>query len=314
VNDADLNPWTIFSKDSNIEASHCDCMAGLGSVCTHVAALLFYCEYVSRKKNDCTVTDVPAYWVDPTASKKVNIFPKKVVDICYQNAKSMYKKDGKVEKKNARVNKAHFPKNPIANQKELVKFLENVKNCTPTCVLLKVVPPFCHTFANDEKIKFPFTLTNLYSEENVYKSLDELIIIGNSLKFNLTDDDVAYIEESTRRQSKNKNWHLYRVGRVTASVAYRVCHVKAPDSSISLIKSICYPSSTQLRKKAILWGCEHEKDALAAYLRATMRNHKNLQVKLNYYSIFFSSMSLFIVFGLYYRCSVAAYSFTKFIK
>ncbi|WAR13998.1 hypothetical protein MAR_004103, partial [Mya arenaria] len=37
-----LQPWVIAKPDGVFVAAHCNCMAGLGEACTHVAALLFY--------------------------------------------------------------------------------------------------------------------------------------------------------------------------------------------------------------------------------------------------------------------------------
>ena len=39
-----LKPWIICERDGRIVAAHCDCIAGLGEACTHVAALLFAVE------------------------------------------------------------------------------------------------------------------------------------------------------------------------------------------------------------------------------------------------------------------------------
>jgi hypothetical protein len=86
------------------------------------------------------------------------------------------------------------------------------------------------------------------------------------------------IEEKTRLQSHGSEWKKYRTGRITASVAREACHVKSADSNISLINKICYPSSTQIRKKAILWGCKHKKDGLSAYIQIEMEKHTNLRV------------------------------------
>jgi len=35
------SPWVIAEEDGNIVVGHCDCMAGLGMTCSHVASLLF---------------------------------------------------------------------------------------------------------------------------------------------------------------------------------------------------------------------------------------------------------------------------------
>ncbi|KAH7957805.1 hypothetical protein HPB52_022770 [Rhipicephalus sanguineus] len=37
-------PWVLVKRDGTVSTAHCTCMAGLGEVCTHVAALLFKVE------------------------------------------------------------------------------------------------------------------------------------------------------------------------------------------------------------------------------------------------------------------------------
>uniref|UniRef100_A0A1X7TAX0 SWIM-type domain-containing protein n=1 Tax=Amphimedon queenslandica TaxID=400682 RepID=A0A1X7TAX0_AMPQE len=39
-----LIPWIIAEKDRKIVAGHCDCMAGLGGTCSHVASFLWAIE------------------------------------------------------------------------------------------------------------------------------------------------------------------------------------------------------------------------------------------------------------------------------
>ena len=277
INEPDLHVWIITNKTSDILASHCKCMAGLGETCSHAAAVLFLCEYVTRRNNDASVTDQLAYWVNPNASKKVSVSPKKVAQIRLENVNSKYKNSRTKNTADLEVKKRYFPKNAIRNRKNLIEFLSKVQKVNPHCAALSVVSPFCDEI--DRKKMFPFLLSKLYKEEYSRKSLQELKILGGSLKFNLTEKELMYIEERTRKQANNHDWILYRVGRITASNVYSVCHVKAPDSNISLIKSICYASSTQIRKKSILWGCEHEKDALARYLSINSPKHRNLQVE-----------------------------------
>ena len=39
LNEKPLTPWLVAEKEGKIHAAHCDCMAGLGETCSHVAAL-----------------------------------------------------------------------------------------------------------------------------------------------------------------------------------------------------------------------------------------------------------------------------------
>ena len=51
-----LNCWIIIDNTGEICCAHCNCMAGLGEVCTHVAAILFYLEAISRIQGKKTCT------------------------------------------------------------------------------------------------------------------------------------------------------------------------------------------------------------------------------------------------------------------
>lgn len=70
-----LHPWVIASKTGTVLAAHCDCMAGLGEACTHVAALLFAVEANVRTCEMKTVTQEKAYWMLPSSFKKVKYSP-----------------------------------------------------------------------------------------------------------------------------------------------------------------------------------------------------------------------------------------------
>jgi len=48
VTETPHHPWVAVTGDGTIIAGHCDCMAGLGETCSHVAALLFTIEAAVR--------------------------------------------------------------------------------------------------------------------------------------------------------------------------------------------------------------------------------------------------------------------------
>ena len=41
MNEKPLVPWIIAEAEGKIIAANCDCMAGLGETCSHVASLLW---------------------------------------------------------------------------------------------------------------------------------------------------------------------------------------------------------------------------------------------------------------------------------
>ena len=272
LNEPDLMAWVICSTTGTVESCHCSCVTGLGESCSHVAALLFYCESIEREKNDTSVTEVPAYWVK--RSKKP-ISPKVMSEIPTCNAIAVYTKKKTCQKKSL---DRHINKKKLPKKIQVAAFLHGLKPVSPDTVLLKLVPPFYKDHLQIEK--FPFFFSGLYKEEYSDFSLEKLMEIGRKLEYNLTQSDIEEIEIKTRHQSHSATWRKYRMGRITASVSREVCHVKSADSNMTLIRRICYPSATQIRKKAILWGCRHEKDALAAYFQINMKHHINLKVNM----------------------------------
>ena len=76
-----LTPWVVAKCAGKILAAHCDCVAGLGETCSHVASVLFtIIECGVRIRDSMTVTQKKAYWVMPTGVKEVQYAPVKDVD------------------------------------------------------------------------------------------------------------------------------------------------------------------------------------------------------------------------------------------
>ena len=80
ANKAPLQPWVITEITGKVLSGHCDCMAGLGEVCTHVSAMLFAMEAIIKIRNNKTVTDEPAYWMLPNTVKKIPYAPIAEID------------------------------------------------------------------------------------------------------------------------------------------------------------------------------------------------------------------------------------------
>ena len=66
-----LTPWVVCENSGKVLSAHCDCMAGLGESCSHVASLLWAIEAGCKRRDSLTVTDKKAYWVLPTSVKTV---------------------------------------------------------------------------------------------------------------------------------------------------------------------------------------------------------------------------------------------------
>ena len=58
--------WVAVQKDGVVVCAHCDCMAGLGEACSHIAALLFTLDANTQVKKGLSCTSVSCYWLPPT--------------------------------------------------------------------------------------------------------------------------------------------------------------------------------------------------------------------------------------------------------
>ena len=57
MNDPSLQPWLILEPDGTVISAHCNCMAGIGEVCSHIGALLFAVKAVVKIRHSKTVTE-----------------------------------------------------------------------------------------------------------------------------------------------------------------------------------------------------------------------------------------------------------------
>ena len=71
ANDSLLHAWVIAQRDGVIESGHCTCMAGLGEVCSHIGAILFYVETIQRVKSSSTCTQSICSWIIPKGVKDI---------------------------------------------------------------------------------------------------------------------------------------------------------------------------------------------------------------------------------------------------
>ena len=71
-----------------MESGHCKCMAGLGEVCSHIGAILFYVEAVQRM-NPATCTQTSCAWNVPPAVTQIPYA--RVKDLCFTKPKASFK-------------------------------------------------------------------------------------------------------------------------------------------------------------------------------------------------------------------------------
>ena len=106
-------------------------------------------------------------------------------------------------------------------------------------------------------------LPQFYNQEHLGLTFQELLSECTKLldSLQVTAEEAAAIEVSTRKQSSSKEWFQQRAGRITASKFKSACATNPDKPSKSLMKGICYPDAHRFSNAATKWGIEKEPDS-----------------------------------------------------
>ena len=277
MNEKPLKPWIVAEQDGKILAGNCDCMAGLGETCSHVASLLWATATGVEKRNALTVTQKSAYWVIPPAIKKVPYAPMSDIDFVGKKRKCR-SIDDNADIAISPVSKRTInqPESPTDKDKE--SFFCSLAKCSQAKpAVLAIVHPHSEAYVPASLDKdLPLVLSELYRKEHLGVGFTTLLDIASSIKLSVTQDQAKAVEAKTREQANTKLWFRMRAGRITASKFKSACCTDPASPSKSLIMSICYPEMFRFSTEATTWGCQHEKLALEIYSNRNV--HENIQV------------------------------------
>ena len=246
-----LKPWVAVEQSGVVVCAHCDCMAGLGEACSHIAAVLFALEANTQVKKSMSCTSLPCTWLPPSF-QSVTYAP-------------IAKINFKQKRKSSDPSLVKEEEMPEPTEEELQTLYRDLAAAgKPT--LLSLVPGYSDEYVPlSEKGVLPKPLTDLYNADYMDLAHPDLLVKCEEITVTVTSEEASNIEENTRGQSSSKLWFQQRAGRVTASQLKAATRTDVKEPSKSLIKSICYPESTQFGSKATTWGCAHEKDARIEY-------------------------------------------------
>lgn len=278
MNDTPLKPWVAAKMDGTVLAAHCNCMAGLGEVCSHVGALLFAVEAGVRIVKAKTCTSLPCKWLMPSAVSNIPY-----VELCQIDFTSAKTKKRKLDAQISGISPQQSPASTtpgagsssgsyLPSQSQINKFYEDLFQSGTQPAVLSLVPPYNLKYCPQSvTVEPPKLLCNLYEDEWTSLSFPDLLLkCKETFKgISCTRTQASNIEEATRGQSKSSLWFQMRIGRITASNFHRACHTDPASPSISLIKNICY--GAKFKTKATDWGCSHEKKALGQYTEVTTK-------------------------------------------
>ena len=252
-----LHPWIGVEKNGTIICGHCDCMAGLGEACSHIAAVLFALEYNTRIVAGTTCTSLPCSWLPPSF-QSVEYSPVAQIDFSLKTSTPQASQQTKREL-------------PVSTptEVEMEVFYKALSTSKPA--ILSLVSGFSDSYMPlSEQGILPRPLTSLFDPNALTMSEEDLrtkcVDIANTIT--VTAEQASCLEERTRRQASSKLWFQQRTGRVTASRLKQVVRTSLLKPSTSLIKAICYPESHSFRgNKVTAWGCEHEQKARTMYVK-----------------------------------------------
>ena len=261
-----LTPWVVCEKSGKVLCAHCDCMAGLGESCSHVASLLWAIEAGCKRRDSLTVTEKKAYWVLPSAVKSVPY--SRVKDIQFS----------KISSANAAVKQSSVS---IPSETELTELFNCIKNCPSKPALLSLIPTHSDLYVPKSlNPELPLVLSNLFDKSLAETDYPTLLEKAEEAvqQLQVTKKQQALVEEKTRDQANSRLWFRMRTGRITASKFKSACHTDPSCPSHSLIMGICHPEMARFNTEATKWGCQHERAAREAYSCFQKERHKNFTV------------------------------------
>jgi hypothetical protein len=162
-----LRPWIIAEKGGKIISAHCNCMAGFGEACTHIAATLFWVDATVRIRETKTVTQEKAYWMLPTGVKKnaysqLSAKSKKVLLDKHINNEQM-----KTVQRNVTVS--------TPTPDELDSFFKELSMAGSKPAILSLIPQYSDQYIPAPLSKqFPAMLTDLCNQDSFNLEFDDL--------------------------------------------------------------------------------------------------------------------------------------------
>ncbi|XP_065916067.1 uncharacterized protein [Dysidea avara] len=282
-----------------VESAHCTCMAGLGEVCSHVGAILFYLESANRTRITCT--QVGCVWKAPSFVEAIPYLP--IAGLLFSMPKSRISCN---KKRGAHLMNETVPLDqsfdvPVVREhsassgssgaralasvsvppsdEEQSLFLKDIAKCKP--VVCSIVPAHSDAFRpTSVAVKLPPSLCELlYKPDNEELTYTELLVVCDEVTLTITEEEANVIETHTRNQARNTAWFMQRAGRITASKMKSVCGTDVSNPAQSLISSICYPQLHKFTTRATTWGCEHEAIARISFIDMAKPLHTNFEYR-----------------------------------
>lgn len=280
-----LTPWILAEEKGTIITAHCDCMAGLGESCSHVASLLWAIEAGVRARDSMTVTQKRAYWVIPSAVKDVPYAPVRKINFLGRKGSQTQLATLQLQSGQSHSVAGRSPSPSLVKtvsdptDEEINILFTSLAACKSRPAVLSLVKPYCNSYVPkslDEGL--PMSLPCLFNPEHLKMNYSKLLQYAKENPIQVTPDEAKLVEAKTREQARSKLWFRMRSGRITASRFKAVCSTNLELPSFGLVMSICHPEVTKFKTAATGWGCEHEAEARSVYRKMMSEVHNDFQV------------------------------------
>ncbi len=288
----------LAKSSGHVAGAKCNCKAGGGGCCKHVAALLYnILDYTELGLNeippDKTCTELPQQWHKP---KNItyngpalfseiqfvhHVYGKRKAEECALRMEKLKKyracpsnlsivTEERIRKLctslEADSNAVPFTTVMRNNDYKPLSSSTSPFSASPSCASPSS-PASPSTIEHNSISRGDSATSAATPEEKVWEEV------------NVTSDQAKHIESITRAQADSVEWHYERSIRITASFFGRVCRRLPTTTSDCLVNSIVNFKNYQSMPVACAWGKNNESKARDAYIEnMKMTGHSNLEV------------------------------------
>ena len=259
----------------------------MGSVCSHVAALLFKLEACIRTGIFKTaVTNLKCQWnksqknAQPDTLQNINFKRPKRSQLPFENNKKPMKQI------------KNFSTHPDLSVKNISKnLIDELRTIAPNAAFFtsmhdngcnsdNIEYSTATADENEENI-FPEPMTSLFDFEAINLGNDKLqelcLLKYENYKNNYTEQSYNLLSDITKTQSLSKIWKLHRAGRITASNFHGAMHFSYKKTKFTLLQKLMNYVSTP-NVPSINYGREMESKALTFYKSLLSNCHTNVTI------------------------------------
>ena len=117
-------------------------------------------------------------------------------------------------------------------------------------------------------------------QNSAVESVDPQLVSQFFEAIAITQEQADMINEKTKGQGENQLWSKQRVGRITASNFYIICHLRETTNKDNTLKELLHycPLPPERTPVQFQWGHDKEQAAIDLYIKKCQKKHQGLCV------------------------------------